>query len=54
VEINERPKFTASPINGGLEFIEMDVGTYRKTDHLRIKFEVDGVVGLLVPLIKFC
>jgi hypothetical protein len=28
VEVNEGPKFTTKPINGKLEFVEMDVGTY--------------------------
>jgi hypothetical protein len=54
VEVDEGPEFTISPINGGSKSVEMDVGTNGRTNHLKIEFEVDGVVGLLVPSIKLC
>jgi hypothetical protein len=34
VEVNERPEFTTNSINGGPEVVQMDVGTYRGSDHL--------------------
>ncbi len=53
MEVNEGLEFTTGPINGRSESIKMDVrvdgGTYP-----RIEFEVDGVVGLLIPSMKFC
>jgi hypothetical protein len=53
VEVNEGLEFTTSPTNGRSESINIDVrvdgGAYP-----RIEFEVKGVVGLLIPLMKFC
>jgi len=49
VEVDEGLEFIASPTNGGFESIEMDVGI-----DPRIEFEVNGVVGLLVPSMKLC
>ncbi len=53
VEVNEGLEFTTGPTNGRFESIKMDV----KVDggaYPRIEFEVDGVVGLLIPSMKFC
>jgi hypothetical protein len=53
VEVDEGPKFTIGPTNGRFESIEMDVGVDGGA-YPRIEFEVDGVVGLLVPSMKLC
>jgi len=51
--VDEGFKFIADPTNAGFEFIDMDVGADGKADP-KIKFEVNGVVGLLVPSLKLC
>jgi hypothetical protein len=45
VEVNERFEFATSPCDEGFKSIEMDV---------RVDAKIDGLVGLLIPLIKFC
>ncbi len=45
MEVNERFEFATSPCDEGFKSIEMD---------LRVDAKVDGLVGLLIPLIKFC
>jgi hypothetical protein len=53
VGVDEGPKFTTRPTNGGYESIEIDVRADGGTN-LGIKFEVDGVTGLLVPSMRLC
>ncbi len=45
VEVNERLEFATSPCYEGSKSIEMDV---------KVNAIVDGLVGLLIPSIKFC
>jgi hypothetical protein len=45
VEVNERLEFTTSPCDEGFKSIEM---------YVRVDARVDGLVGLLIPSIKFC
>lgn len=45
VEINGRLEFATSPCDEGSKSIEMDV---------KVDVRVDGLVGLLIPSIKFC
>jgi hypothetical protein len=45
VEVNERLKFATSPCDEGSKSIKMDV---------KVDARVDGLVGLLIPSIKFC
>jgi hypothetical protein len=45
VEVNERLEFATSPCDERYKSIEMDV---------RVDAKVDGLVGLLIPSIKFC
>jgi hypothetical protein len=53
MEVDEGPELTTGPINKGSESIEMDVGANGGVDP-GIKFEIDGVVRLLVPSMKLC
>ncbi len=43
MEVDEVPEFTTSPINGGSESINMDVGANGGVDP-RIEFEVDRLL----------
>ncbi len=45
MEVNERLEFTTSPCDEGFKSIEM---------YVRVDARVDGLVGLLIPSIKFC
>jgi hypothetical protein len=50
-------EFTTCPTNGRSKSIEMDVGVNGRVDggtDPRIKFEVDGVVGLSITSMKLC
>ncbi len=53
MEIDEGPEFIIGLINEGFESINMDVGANGGID-LGIKFEIDGVVGLLIRSMKLC
>jgi hypothetical protein len=53
VEVDEGPKFTTCPTNGRSKSTKMDVRVNGET-YLGIKFEVNGVVGLLVPSMRLC
>jgi hypothetical protein len=53
VEVNEGPEFTIGPSNGRSKSIEVNI----KVDggaYPRIKFEINGVIGLLIPSMRFC
>jgi hypothetical protein len=45
VEVNERIEFATNPCDEGSKFIEM---------HVKVDARVNGLVGLLIPSIKFC
>jgi len=53
VEVNEGPEFTIGPTNGRSKSIKMNVRVDGRA-YPRIKFEINGVIGLLIPSMRFC